>query len=103
MARLRLLLTGLVVWFAAIAANAIAADFTKPGPFAVGLQKFTIPDTSGNHPMPNMVWYPAAGPAPDPTAAILKSMIDAPAATSGPYPLVVVIHGISGSAQCLAR
>lgn len=96
MARLRLLLTGLVVWFTAFVANAIAADFTKPGPFAVGLQKFTIPDTSGKHPIPTVVWYPAAGPVPDLTAGSPTAMMDAPAATTGPYPLVVVIHGISG-------
>lgn len=96
MARLRLLLTGLFVWFAAFAANAIAADYTKPGPFAVGLQKFTIPDTSGNHPIDTMVWYPAAGPVPDLTAGSPTAIVDASAATTGPYPLVVVIHGISG-------
>jgi predicted dienelactone hydrolase len=96
MARLRLLLTGLVVWFAAFAANAIAADFTKPGPLAVGVQKFAIPDITGKHPMATTVWYPAIGPAPDPTGTILKVAKDAPPATSGPYPLVLLIHGAVG-------
>lgn len=93
MDRSTLLLT--VSWLVALVTPSNAADYTKPGPFAVGLQKFTISDTSGNHPMATMVWYPAAGPAPDPTA-ILRDSIDAPAATTGPYPLVVVIHGLSG-------
>ena len=93
MARLRLLLTGLVVWFAAVAANAIAADFTKPGPLAVGVQKFKISDITGKFPMSTTVWYPAIGPAPDPADAVLKETTDARPATSGPYPLVVLIHG----------
>jgi len=96
MACLRLLLTGLVVWFVAFAANAIAADFTKPGPLAVGIQKFTISDITGKHPMATTVWYPAIGPAPDPAGEILKVAKDAPPAASGPYPLVVVIHGYDG-------
>ena len=96
MARLRLLLTGLAFWLAAFAANAIATDFTKPGPLAVGVQKFTIPDTSGKHPIPTMVWYPAAGPVPELTAGSPTAIMDASAATTGTYPLVVLIHGISG-------
>lgn len=96
MDRLRLLLIGFVVWCAAFNANAMAGDFTKPGLFAVGLQKFTIPDTSGKHPIPTMVWYPAAGPVPDLTSGSPTPIMDAPAATNGPYPLVVIIHGISG-------
>lgn len=95
MGRFTLSLTGLALWLAAFVTPSNAEDYTKPGPFAVGLQKFTIPDTSGKHPMATMVWYPAAGPAPDPSA-ILDDSIDAPAATTGPYPLVVVIHGASG-------
>ncbi|WP_027169788.1 hypothetical protein [Mesorhizobium sp. WSM3224] len=86
-----------VVWLVSVFSPVFAADFTKPGPFAIGLQKFTIPDTSGKHPMATMVWYPAAGPAPDPNGAILKVSIDAPAATTGPYPLVILIHGLDGN------
>ena len=66
MGRLSLLLIGLVLGLAAFVAPSLAADYTKPGPFAVGLQKFTIPDVTGKHPMPTMVWYPAAGPASNP-------------------------------------
>ncbi|WP_146606149.1 alpha/beta hydrolase family protein [Mesorhizobium kowhaii] len=98
MGRLSLRLAGLVVlWLVAGLSPVFAADFTKPGPFAVGLQKFTIPDISGKHPMATMVWYPAAGPAPDPNAAILMVSMDAPAATTGPYPLVILIHGLDGN------
>ncbi|WP_457155707.1 alpha/beta hydrolase family protein, partial [Mesorhizobium sp. P5_C1] len=59
-----------------------------------GLQMFTVPDISGKHPMPTIIWYPAAGPAPDPNATILMVSMDAPAATTGPYPLVILIHGL---------
>ncbi|RNJ41107.1 hypothetical protein B5V01_30480 [Mesorhizobium erdmanii] len=97
MGRFTHLLTGFLLWFAAFVAPLNAEDYTKPGPFAVGLQKFTFSDTSGKHPMATMVWYPAIGPAPDPADAILKVATDAPAATTGPYPLVVVIHGLSGT------
>ena len=96
MGRLRVLLIGLVISLAASLSHPIAADFSKPGPFAIGLQTFTIPDVTGNHPLPAAVWYPAAGPAPDSATAILRGTKDAPPATSGPFPLVVVIHGITG-------
>ena len=66
---------------------------------AVGLQKFTIPDTSGKHTIPTMVWYPAAGPVPDLTSGSPTAITDAPGATTGPYPLVVIIHGISGEGR----
>lgn len=84
MGRLGLSLAGLVLWLAGVLSSVFAADLTKPGPFAIGLQKFTIPDTSGKHPMATIVWYPAVGPAPDPNAAFLKVLEGAPAATSGP-------------------
>lgn len=95
MGRFTLLLTGLALWLVAFVTPSNAEDYTKPGPFAVGLQKFTFSDTSGKRSMAAMIWYPAAGPVPDPNA-VLDDSIDAPAATSGPYPLVVVIHGLSG-------
>ena len=95
MGRFTLLLTGFVLCFAAFVTPINAEDYTKPGPFPVGLQKFTFSDTSGKHSMAAMVWYPAAGPAPAPTATPMD-LNDAPAATTGPYPLVVVIHGLSG-------
>ncbi len=96
MACFRPLLTGLVVWFAAFAANAIAADFTKPGPFAVGEQKLKISDITGEHPMATTFWYPAIGPAPDPAEGTLKVVTNALPAKGGPYPLVLVIHGADG-------
>lgn len=97
MGRLSLPFAGLVLWLVCVLSPVFAADFTKPGPFAIGLQKFTIPDTSGKHPMATIVWYPAVGPAPDPNAAILMVSMDAPAATTGPYPLVILIHGLDGT------
>ena len=96
MGRLSLLLIGLVLGLAAFVAPSLAADYTKPGPFAVGLQKFTIPDVTGKHPMPTMVWYPAAGPASNPTSANPMVTPDSPGAATGPYPLVVLIHGLDG-------
>jgi hypothetical protein len=53
---------------------AMATDFSEPGPFAVGLPKFAIPDVTGEHPRETRVWYPAAGPA----GRILKATADAP-------------------------
>jgi predicted dienelactone hydrolase len=89
------LLAWFACWLAAFAAPSDAEDYSRPGPFAVGLQKFMIPDATGAHPIATMVWYPAAGPAPDP-AATLHDSVDAPAATAGPFPLVIVIHGHGG-------
>lgn len=66
MGRFTLLLTGLALWLVAFVTPSNAEDYTKPGPFAVGLQKFTFSDTSGKRSMAAMIWYPAAGPAPDP-------------------------------------
>lgn len=88
-----LLLSWLVIFPVVGGIPAIATDFSKPGPFSVGLQKFTIPDVTGEHPLQTWVWYPAVGPAPAPTGAILKMTPDAPPATTGPYPLVVLIPG----------
>ncbi len=90
------LLAGLALWLVAFVAPSNAEDDTKPGRFAVGRQEFTIPGTSSNRPISTVVWYPAAGPAPDPTAAFLDDSKDAPAAATGPYPLVIVIHGLTG-------
>jgi predicted dienelactone hydrolase len=89
------LLTGLAIGAAASAAPSRAEVYTVPGPFAVGVQTFTVPDTSGKHPMATTIWYPAAGPAPD-ASKVLRQTMDAPAATTGPFPLVVVIHGRTG-------
>jgi predicted dienelactone hydrolase len=69
------------------------ADFSKPGPFAIGFQEFAIPDATGE-PLQTYVWYPAIGPAPD-DAASIRSTPDAPPATTGPYPLVVLISGLT--------
>ena len=94
MGRLSLLLIGLVLGLAAFVAPSIAADYTKPAPFAVGLLELSIPDVTGDHPLATLVWYPAAGPALNSTK--VKSTIDAPPATTGPYPLVVLIPGLHG-------
>ena len=97
MIRLSLLLIWLVLCLAAFVAPSIAADYTKPGPFAVGLLELSVPDVTGDHPLATLVWYPAAGPALNSTK--VKSTIDAPPATTGPYPLVVLIPGLAGSAS----
>lgn len=89
-----LLLAGLVVFAALAVTPASAADFNKPGPFAIGFQKFAIPDVTGEQLLQTYVWYPATGPAPGDTASI-RSTPDAPPATTGPYPLVVLISGLS--------
>ncbi|MER8703889.1 hypothetical protein [Mesorhizobium sp. M1273] len=90
-----LLLPWLVILPLIAVTPAIATDFSQPGPFAIGIQKFTIPDVTGEHPLETWVWYPAAGPAPAPAGAILKTTPDAPPATTGPYPLLVLIPGSS--------
>jgi predicted dienelactone hydrolase len=97
MGRLSVLVAGLILSFVAFAAPSSATDYTKPGQFAVGRHEFAIPGTSSNHPISTVVWYPATGSAPDPTATHLDDSRDAPAATTGPYPLVVVIHGLTGT------
>ena len=99
MRSLSLLLTGTVVWLATLVSPSLATDFSKFGPFAVGLQRFEIPDVTGNYPLATMVWYPAAGAAPDPAATTLHTTEDAPPAATGPYPLVVLIHGLSGNSK----
>src|SRR5262249_58965440 len=97
-----LLLGGLVVFLALAVSPASAADFSKPGPFAIGVQKFAIPGVTGE-PLPQTyVWYPATGPAPDAAASILSTP-DAPPATTGPYPLVVLISGLSIPAITYSR
>ena len=94
------LLAGLVVFPVLSVAPASAADFSEPGPFAAGVQEFTIPDETGEPLLQTYVWYPAAGPAP---AASVPSTPDAPPATTGPYPLVVLISGLSMSATTYSR
>jgi predicted dienelactone hydrolase len=89
-----LLLAGLVAFLALAVTPAGAADFSKPGPFAIGVREFTIPDATGEHLLQTYVWYPATGPAPDAAASSLSTP-DAPPATAGPYPLVVLISGLS--------
>ena len=59
-------------------------DFTKPGQFAVGLHKVAIPEVTGMHPLPTVIWYPAAGPAPDPASGLMLATKDAPPRTTGP-------------------
>jgi predicted dienelactone hydrolase len=96
MGRVHVLLAGLLLWMAIAVSQPMAADFSKPGPFAVGMKTFTVADVTGKHPLPTFIWYPAVGPSPDPGAKILDGTKDAPPATTGPYPLVVVIHGLNG-------
>ena len=52
---------------------------------------------TGDHSLASLVWYPAAGAALNSTK--VKSTIDALPATTGPYPLVVLIPGLAGYAS----
>src|SRR5690348_2698885 len=97
-----LLLAGLVVLPGLAVTPASAADFSKPGPFAIGFQEFAIPDATGEQLLQTYVWYPAAGPAAD-DAAPIRSTPDAPPATTGPYPLVVLISGLTMSGMTYSR
>lgn len=97
MARLACLVAGLLMLLSMSVTPSHAGDYAKPGPFAVGRQEFTITETSGNHPISAVLWYPADGPAPDPTATTPVDLMNAPAATTGPFPLIVVIHGLGGT------
>ncbi len=99
MGQFTLFMSGLVVWLAVFVTPSSSTDYTKAGPFAVGLQKLTVPDATGDHPFATMVWYPAAGTVPALTSGSPTALLDAPPATTGPFPLVVVIHGISGAGR----
>lgn len=94
---LRLLLFWLVILSSMAATPVIAEDFGKPGPFAVGFQEFTIPDVTGKYPLATTVWYPAADLAPDSTT--LRATRGAIPATTGPYPLIVLIPGLTMSGR----
>src|SRR5262245_9180309 len=73
-----------------------AADFSAPGPFAVGWQTLVNPDpTRGKATWTVQAWYPASSRKVVGTPEIRAERDLAPA-TTGPFPLVVVIHGISG-------
>ena len=96
MSRLRALLTGAICVMASLAPS-LAADFSGAGTFAVGLQLSTIPEPTGHHPLSAAIWYPAVGPSPDPASTTLRYEKDAPPASSGPFPLVVLIHGLNGT------
>jgi hypothetical protein len=87
------LLACLLILPATAVTPANGADFSKPGPFAIGFQEFAIPGATGE-PLQTYVWYPAIGPAPD-DAASIRSTPDAPPATTGPYPLVFLISGLT--------
>lgn len=56
MGRLRVLLIGLAIGLAASLSHSLAADYSKPGAFAVGVQTLKAPDASGNHPLSIAVW-----------------------------------------------
>ena len=49
-----LLLMGLVVFPALAVTPASAADFSKPGPFAIGVREFAIPDATGEEAAANI-------------------------------------------------
>lgn len=77
-----------------------AADFSAPGPFAVGWQTLEIPDpTGGKAALTVQAWYPAASPKGVGAPTQIKAEKDAAPATTGPFPLVVVIHGAGGQAM----
>lgn len=82
------------VWLTAFLPPAMAKDFSKSGPFAVGVQGFSIDDATGLHPLKGLIWYPAIGPVPDPAKAPNHGVKNAPVAPGGPFPLVVVIPGL---------
>ena len=109
MPSLRILLAGFVTMlFAAAAAGAAPIqDFASPGPDAVGFRQMPLPDEDGKRPLALTVWYPAVADPTQPAATFdakpgnpsaVRARQDAPpAAIGGPYPLVVIAHGLMGS------
>ncbi len=89
--------------------TAVAAptvDPGSPGPYAVGRSTITVNDVPRNRPLTVDVWYPApVGTTGTPSrysflpTAYYDSKLalaDPPAATGGPFPLVVYSHGAGG-------
>lgn len=87
-------LTWVITWLVVLLPTANAVDFTKPGPFSVGVKEIAIPSVTGQLPLVTTAWYPAAAAVGDAAATILRATKDAPPAKTGPFPLVIVIHGI---------
>ncbi|NVK14346.1 MAG: alpha/beta fold hydrolase [Rhodobacteraceae bacterium] len=68
-----------------------------------GLQDLKIPATEGHRPLEGLLWYPATGEAPM-TPLYDSKVWEAPPAArgaapaTGPFPLVVLSHGMYGNA-----
>lgn len=71
-----------------------ATDFSRPGSYPVGQQSLTIPDAQSGRALNVTIWYPAATPGP--TTSTLWGTKDVAPASTGPFPLIVVIHGLNG-------
>lgn len=94
MGRFLAVLGALLLGVIAALSPSLATDFGKPGSLPVGQQSFTIPGDQGGHPLRVAIWYPAA--VPSPTESTLWGTKDAAPASTGPFPLIVLIHGLSG-------
>lgn len=110
MPSLRILIASLAMVFltnAQAAAAAPAADFASPGPDAVGFQQLPLPDKDGKRPLAVTIWYPAIADPSQPSATFdakpgnpsaVRARKDAPPTPiGGPYPLVIIAHGLMGS------
>jgi predicted dienelactone hydrolase len=100
-ARRPIILLGLFVSLSTATSQSMAADFASPGPFAIGFQLGAVPDENGTHKLNTAIWYPAAGPIPDPATVSANvralGLKDAPPATTVPFPLVILVHGLYGT------
>lgn len=109
MPSLRILFASLVIVLLTVAGVCAApsVDFASPGPDAVGFKQMALPDKDGKRPLALTIWYPAAADPTQPSATFdarpgnpsaVRARKDAPAAPSGgPYPLVIIAHGLMGS------
>jgi predicted dienelactone hydrolase len=109
MPSLRILLASLALILLANAPTVAAPpqDFASPGPDSVGFKQMSLPDKDGKRPLALTIWYPAVTDPSQPSATFdakpgnpsaVRAMKDAPpAATGGPYPLVIIAHGLMGS------
>ncbi len=76
---------------------AAATDFSKPGPFPVGVttlpfEKTELPN-GGPRPLPTVVWYPAVrGTGTAETLGLRDARV-----RRGPFPLLLYSHGACGS------
>jgi predicted dienelactone hydrolase len=77
------------------------ADFSGPGPYAVGRTTLTLADR-GDRPV--LVLYPAAGEATGSTDPVPGVDGEPPsAAGDGPFPVVLYSHGLGGTAGIAVR